>query len=176
MTNHTSGPDLSGHSGVQRVLAALRAAGVEPAVTVLPDATRTAQLAADALGITPAQIANSLIFSATSADGSVGPLLVLASGGHRVDTERVRAALGYTKVGRADADFVRAWTGFAIGGVAPVGHLHDGVPYAVPTVVDEALAAFDVVWAAAGHAHTVFPTSFAELVRITGGRPLTVGD
>ena len=81
------------------------------------------------------------------------------------------AQVGATAVRRADPDFVRAATGQVIGGVAPVGH-----PQALRTLVDVWLAAYDVVWAAGGHAHTVFPTSFSELVRITGGRPAEVGD
>ncbi len=162
-------PDLSSHPGVLRVLAALRAAGVDPDVVVLPEATRTAALAAAALGITTAEICNSLIFAATHPDGSVGPLLVLASGGHRVDVGVVRDQLGLAAIGRADADRVREWTGFAIGGVAPVGHLRD-----VPTVIDLDLAAYPHVWAAAGHAHTVYRTTFDELVQVTGARPIRV--
>jgi prolyl-tRNA editing enzyme YbaK/EbsC (Cys-tRNA(Pro) deacylase) len=109
-------------------------------------------------------IANSLIFNA---DGA--PLLVLTSGAHRVDTGRVAALIGAAKVKRADPEFVRQSTGQVIGGVAPVGH-----PAPLRTLVDQHLDAYDVVWAAAGHAHTVFPTSFGELVRITGGTPATV--
>ena len=99
-----------------------------------------------------------------SADGE--PLLVLTSGAHRVDTAKVAAELGVAKVGRADPEFVYARTGQRIGGVAPVGH-----PRPVRTLVDTALQAYDVVWAAAGHVHTVFPTTFAELVLITAVRP-----
>jgi prolyl-tRNA editing enzyme YbaK/EbsC (Cys-tRNA(Pro) deacylase) len=110
-------------------------------------------------------IANSLVFAA---DGA--PLLVMTSGAHRVDTARVAAQIGAAEVGRADARSVRAWTGQAIGGVGPVGH-----PAPIRTLVDVWLAKYDVVWAAAGHPHTVFPTSFDELVRITGGTPADVG-
>ena len=101
------------------------------------------------------------------ADGA--PLLVLTSGAHRVDTARVAALIGATTVKRADPDFVRQSTGQVIGGVAPVGH-----PAPLRTLVDTWLEPYDVVWAAAGHAHTVFPTSFAELVRITSGTPAVV--
>jgi prolyl-tRNA editing enzyme YbaK/EbsC (Cys-tRNA(Pro) deacylase) len=94
---------------------------------------------------------------------------VLTSGAHRVDTARVAALVGAPRLDRADAAFVRERTGFAIGGVAPVGHLHP-----VQTLVDDALAAHAEVWAAAGHPRTVFPTTFDELVRITGGTPATV--
>ena len=103
-----------------------------------------------------------------AADGA--PLLVLTSGAHRVDTGRAAALIGAERVRRADPDFVRAATGQVIGGVAPVGH-----PQPLRTLVDTWLDRYDVVWAAAGHAHTVFPTSFAELVRITGGTPADIG-
>ena len=95
---------------------------------------------------------------------------MLTSGAHRVDTAKVAAELGVQTVGRADPEFVYAATGQRIGGVAPVGH-----PNPVRTLVDNALGQYDVVWAAAGHVHTVFPTTFAELVRITDGMPADVG-
>jgi prolyl-tRNA editing enzyme YbaK/EbsC (Cys-tRNA(Pro) deacylase) len=110
-------------------------------------------------------IANSLIFNA---DGA--PLLVMTSGAHRVLEPGVAALVGAVLVRRADARSVREWTGQAIGGVAPVGH-----PAPIRTLVDTWLDKYDVVWAAAGHPHTVFPTSFAELLRITGGTPADVG-
>jgi len=97
-------------------------------------------------------------------------LLVLASGSHRVDTGKVAALVGATKVRRATPEFVLAATGQEVGGVAPVGH-----PAPLPTLVDTWLDKYDEVWAAAGHAHTVFPTSFAELVRITAGTPADIG-
>ena len=99
------------------------------------------------------------------------PLLVMTSGAHRVSESRVAALVGAGSVGRADARSVREWTGQAIGGVAPVGH-----PAPIRTLVDTWLDKYDVVWAAAGHPHTVFPTSFAELLRITGGTPADVGE
>jgi prolyl-tRNA editing enzyme YbaK/EbsC (Cys-tRNA(Pro) deacylase) len=95
----------------------------------------------------------------------------MTSGAHRVDTARVAALVGAAVVTRADARSVREWTGQVIGGVAPVGH-----PAPLRTLADDWLAKYDVVWAAAGHPHTVFPTSFAELVRITGGTSAEVGD
>ena len=98
------------------------------------------------------------------------PLLILTSGAHRVDTSRAASLAGAASVRRADPDFVRAATGQVIGGVAPVGH-----PQPLRTLVDVWLDTYDVVWAAAGHAHTVFPTSFAELIRITGGSPADIG-
>lgn len=152
------------HPSVRRVLEALRASDAHGEVVVLDDAARTAAQAADALGVDVAQIANSLVFDA---DGQ--PLLVLASGVARVDTGKLAADLGVGTVRRADPEFVRRHTGQVIGGVAPVGH-----PQPLRTLVDRHLAAYDVVWAAAGHPHTVFPTSFDELVRITRGTPTEV--
>ncbi len=150
------------HPAVERVREALREAGATTAadgVRHLVDSARTARAAADALGVEVGQIANSLVFDA---DGA--PLLVLASGGRPVDTTVVATLVGATKVRRADPDFVRTHTGVAIGGVPPLAH-----PAPLRTLVDRALAPYDVVWAAAGHPHAVFPTTFAELVRITGG-------
>ncbi len=103
------------------------------------------------------------------ADGS--PVLVLTSGAHRVDTARVAALLGVDRLRRASPDFVRTHTGQVIGGVAPVGH-----PQPLHTLVDVWLARYDTVWAAAGHPHTVFPTSYDELLRLTGGTAADVGD
>ena len=164
-------PVWSHPSGV-RVRAALAEAGVPGAVVVLDGAARTAAQAAAQLGVAVDQIANSLVFATrATAGGPRQPLLVLTSGGHRVDTTKVAAALGLVEVGRADADFVREHTGFAIGGVAPVGHSSD-----LPTLVDEALAAYEVIWAAAGHPHAVFPTTFDELVRISGGQAAEVAE
>jgi prolyl-tRNA editing enzyme YbaK/EbsC (Cys-tRNA(Pro) deacylase) len=139
--------------------------GVTGQVTELPEPAPTAATAAAQLGCEVGAIANSLVFSA---DGA--PLLVLTSGAHRVDTGKVAQFVGAARVKRADPEFVRAATGQAIGGVAPVGH-----PQPLRTLVDQWLAGYDVVWAAAGHPHTVFPTSFAELERITGGTPADVG-
>lgn len=161
---------LLAHPGVARVRAALAAAGVPGQVVVLDDTARTAAQAAAALGVEVAQIANSLVFAAEAGPGDEPePLLVLTSGGHRVDTAKVATDLGLHRLGRADADFVRERTGFAIGAVAPVGHTAP-----LRTLVDEALAAYPVVWAAAGHPHAVFPTTFAELVAMSGGMPVQV--
>ena len=133
---------------------------------MLPESARTAAEAARQLDCELGAIANSLVFAA---DGE--PLLVMTSGAHRVDITQVAALVGVTAVDRAEAKSVREWTGQAIGGVAPVGH-----PVPIPTLVDIWLAKYDVVWAAAGHPHAVFPTSFDELLRITGGTPADVGD
>jgi prolyl-tRNA editing enzyme YbaK/EbsC (Cys-tRNA(Pro) deacylase) len=145
---------------------ALRSLGVAGEVRVLPESAPTAAAAAAQLGCEVGAIANSLVFAA---DGA--PLLVMTSGAHRVDTSRVAALIGASEVTRADARSVREWTGQVIGGVGPVAH-----PAPIRTLVDTWLAKYDVVWAAAGHPHTVFPTSFDELLRITSGVPADVGD
>jgi Cys-tRNA(Pro) deacylase len=147
------------HPHTERVAAALRADGADGAVRELSDSARTAVEAAAALGVAVGAIVKSLVFTA---DGA--PLLVLASGDHQVDTAKVAAVVGAEAVKRADVDLVRSATGYAIGGVAPVGH-----PAPLPTVVDRHLATFDAVWAAAGTSHTVFPTTYDELLRLTGG-------
>ncbi len=144
----------------------LRDLGVPGDVRELPEIAPTAASAAAQLGCEVGAIANSLVFSA---DGA--PLLVMTSGAHRVDTARVAALTGVCAVARADARFVRTWTGQAIGGVAPVGH-----PAPIRTLVDTWLDSYDVIWAAGGHPHTVFPTSYAELIRITNGTPADVGE
>ena len=140
--------------------------GVKGEIRALPESARTAALAAAQVGCEVGAIANSLIFSA---DG--GPLLVMTSGAHRVDTDRVARLVGAAAVDRADARSVREWTGQAIGGVAPVGH-----PGPIRTLVDTWLERYGQIWAAAGHPHTVFPTTYAELLRITNGAPAEVGE
>ncbi|MGH3096299.1 MAG: YbaK/EbsC family protein [Streptosporangiales bacterium] len=151
--------------GIERVRERLREQGAAGEVRMLPDSARTAATAAAGLGVEVGQIANSLIFEA---DGE--PVLVIASGGHRVDTERVAGHLGVTAVRRADPPFVRDATGFTIGGVPPVGH-----DKPLRTVVDDDLVRYDTIWAAAGHPHAVFPTTHGELLRMTGGTPADVG-
>ncbi|NYF18509.1 prolyl-tRNA editing enzyme YbaK/EbsC (Cys-tRNA(Pro) deacylase) [Microbacterium sp. AK009] len=138
---------------------ALRAAGIAGEIVVLPDAASTALLAAEALGVEVGAIANSLVFWS---DGE--PLLVMTSGAHRVDTAALAARLGRESIRRATPEQVRDATGQAIGGVAPTGH-----PAALTTVVDEDLAQYPEIWAAGGTPHTVFPLTFGELVRLTGG-------
>jgi len=154
------------HPSATKVADTLRELGVPGEVRELPEPAPTAATAAAQLGCDVGAIANSLVFNA---DGA--PLLVLTSGAHRVDTARVAAMIGAASVRRADPGFVRQSTGQVIGGVAPVGH-----PAPLRTLVDTWLEPYDVVWAAAGHAHTVFPTSFAELIRITGGTPAVSTD
>lgn len=146
------------HPAVERVLADLAEHGLEPEVTWFDDAVTTAQSAADALGVEVGQIANSLVFTLHDE-----PVLVLTSGAHRVDTEWLGEQLGGT-IGRASKDVVRQATGQVIGGVAPVGHTHQ-----VPTYVDPALGLYQEVWAAAGHPKTVFPTTYDQLLQVTGG-------
>ena len=155
------------HPSVAKVAAALREAGQTRAadgIRILDDEVRTAALAADALGVTVGAIANSLVFRAVYDDSAERPVLALTSGAHRADPDRLAALVGATRVVKADPAFVREHTGQAIGGVAPIGH-----PRPVRTLVDRALARHEVVWAAAGHAKSVYPTTFAELVALTGG-------
>ena len=144
---------------VERVRDALARAGLGDTIVELPGAARTARAAADYLGCDLGQIANSLVFRAERTESA---LLVMSSGAKRVDVSRLAALVG-EPVGKADADFVRRHTGFAIGGVAPVGH---GL---TRTFVEKSLSAYRELWAAAGHPHTVFRLSYDELVRITGG-------
>ena len=152
------------HPQIEKVAAALAERGSTGAVRVLPDSARTAAQAAAALGCEVGAIANSLLFDAAGA-----PLLVMTSGGHRVDTHKLAADLDVSSFRRADANFVRRHTGQAIGGVSPVGH-----PSPVRTLVDRWLARYDVIWAAAGHPHAVFPTTYAELLALTDGAPVDV--
>jgi prolyl-tRNA editing enzyme YbaK/EbsC (Cys-tRNA(Pro) deacylase) len=149
-----------------RFAAVLRDLGVAGEVRELPESAPTAAAAAAQPGCELGAIANSLVFSA---DGA--PLLVMTSGAHRVDTAKVASLIGASEVARANARSVREWTGQAIGGVAPVGH-----PSPIRTLVDTWLDKYDEIWAAGGHPHTVFPTSYAELLRITNGTPADVGE
>lgn len=148
--------------GVQRVTAVLAELGHPHAPRMLDDAARTAQQAADALGVALGQIAKSIIFRRKSDDVAV---LVVTSGDLRVDEKKVQAIVCADggKLGRADADFVKDKTGFSIGGVSPLAHATPPV-----TLIDRELFRFDVIWAAAGHPHGVFPLSPDDLVRLTG--------
>ncbi|NGN69380.1 YbaK/EbsC family protein [Streptomyces sp. A7024] len=144
--------------------AALAELGVEVEVRRFPAATRTAAQAAEAVGCELSQIVKSLIFAA---DGE--PVLVLMDGSSRVDTERVRAELGAERVGRADAAVVRETTGYAIGGVPPFGHRTR-----TRVLADRGLLDHDVVWAAAGDPHTVFPMEPKTLIAHAGGSVVDV--
>jgi len=152
-------------ASAQRVQDVLDAAGVGARVVELAVAARTSEQAADALGVDVGQIAKSLIFRAAESGRAV---LVIAAGDRRVDEVRVTAALG-EPIERATPDFVREHAGFAIGGVAPVGHATRMV-----TFVDASLRRFEVVWAAGGTPHTVFPITPGELLRVSGGTELVV--
>lgn len=153
---------------VIRVAALLKELGCTGEITVLSDSARTALDAANALGIEVGQVASSIVFKLPSGN----PLLVITSGRHRVDTEIVAKNLGVEKLHRADADFIKDASGFSIGGVSPIGWIK--APEI--TVIDEALNEHDVAWAAAGHPHSVYPTSFAELLRVTGAQPMYIGE
>jgi prolyl-tRNA editing enzyme YbaK/EbsC (Cys-tRNA(Pro) deacylase) len=151
-------------SPVDRVVAALRAAGLEPDVRRFDEGVPTAAAAAAALGCPVGAIANSLVFDA---DG--GPLLVLASGAHRVDTAKLTALVGARKVRRATPQFVLEATGQEVGGVAPVGH-----PAPLRTVVDVDLAAHPLLWAGGGDHWTMFAATYEELLRVTGGEAAAI--
>jgi prolyl-tRNA editing enzyme YbaK/EbsC (Cys-tRNA(Pro) deacylase) len=154
-------------AAVKRVIAALADHGLIGEVHVLSDSARTAQEAATALGIEVGQIASSLIFKLP--DDS--PLLIITSGRHRVDTDLVAKNLGIEKLGRVDADYVKENSGFSIGGVAPIGWVSPAT-----ILIDQALNDYEVVWAAAGHPHAVYPTTFTELLECTSAQPMVIGE
>jgi prolyl-tRNA editing enzyme YbaK/EbsC (Cys-tRNA(Pro) deacylase) len=162
----TTAPDASSSlawpAPVRRVVDTLAQLGHPHTPVMLDDAARTAQQAADALGVALGQIAKSIIFRRKADDVAV---LVVTSGDLRVDEKKVQALVCADggKLGRADADFVKARTGFSIGGVSPVAHAQPPV-----TLIDEQLFRFETIWAAAGHPHAVFRLSPAELVTLTG--------
>ena len=153
-------------AAVKRVIAALKDHGINGQVHILSESARTAQEAADALGIEVGQIASSLIFQFV--DGS--PLLIITSGRHRVDTDLVARTLGVETLTRVDANYVKEKSGFSIGGVAPLGWISPAT-----ILIDQALNDYEIVWAASGHPHAVYPTSFTELVACTGARAMIVG-
>lgn len=154
-------------SAVKRVKQALISNGLSTEITVLTESARSAAEAASALGIEVGQIASSIIFKLSDQK----PLLVITSGRHRVDTELVADKLGIDKLDRVDADYVKENSGFSIGGVAPIGWTN---PPAI-VIIDEALSEYEVVWAAAGHPHAVFPSSFNELKSMANATALVVG-
>ena len=151
------------HRNAERVQDFLRQHDADGQVRELDASTRTAAEAATALGVEVDQIAKSLIFRA--GDGTV---LVIAAGGNRVDTKKVQRHLG-VKIGRADADWVKEVTGFPIGGVPPVAHASP-----LEILIDQDLQQYDILWAAAGTPHAVFPTTCDELVRLSGGQLLDI--
>jgi len=155
-------------SAVKRVLAAMEEFGIAGRIKVLNETAKSAIEAAAGLGIEVGQIASSLIFKLPDQS----PLLIVTSGRHRVNTDLVANALGVEKLERVDADYVKEISGFSIGGVSPIGWLS---PPAL-ILIDEALKEYEVVWAAAGHPHAVFPTTFNELNKILGAKEMKVGD
>ncbi|MBX5475731.1 MAG: YbaK/EbsC family protein [Clostridia bacterium] len=152
------------NAGTERVKLALQDRGFRRDIIELPESARTAAQAASALGCAVAQIAKSLVFRTASGDA----ILVVASGAHRVDERRLAEAVG-EPVALADPEFVRERTGFAIGGVAPVGHLTP-----LPVWIDRDLLNHDEIWAAAGHPRMVFRLTPSELVALTGGQVIAV--
>ncbi|GMR09893.1 MAG: YbaK/EbsC family protein [Anaerolineae bacterium] len=150
---------------MQRVQEALDQSGLSLEVVELPQSTRTAQEAADAVGCQLGQIVKSLVFRGS---GSETPYLVLVSGLNRADLERVSQLVGES-VRMADADFVRAVTGFSIGGVAPVG-----LPGSIQTLIDRDLLQYDNIWAAAGTPRSVFSLSPDDLRQLTAGQVASI--
>ncbi len=148
------------NASVQRVREALAAAGVAAEVIALAETARSAEDAARAVGAELGAIVKSLVFIVDDR-----PVLALVAGDRHCREQALPAILGLTgRVRRADAATVRSATGYAIGGVPPLAHTTS-----LPTAVDPSLARFPVIWAAAGHPHCVFATTFGDLVRLTGG-------
>jgi prolyl-tRNA editing enzyme YbaK/EbsC (Cys-tRNA(Pro) deacylase) len=162
-----AGKSDTGRAGVERVRAALAALDLPAEIREFAASTRTAADAAAAIGCSVAQIAKSLVFRARPSGRAV---LAIASGANRVDEAKLAAELGEA-IGKADADFVRAETGFAIGGVAPIGH---GI--GIATFIDADLMDCPEIWAAAGSPNSVFRLAPADLVRITAGRVVAMKD
>lgn len=155
-------------AAVKRFQEAATKLGVKGEVNILAETARTAIDAANGLGIEVGQIASSLIFKLPSGN----PLLIITSGRHRVDTDLVAKNLGIAELGRADANYVKEVSGYSVGGVSPIGWTSQPEV----TIIDQALNDYPVVWAASGHPHAVYPTSFDELITCTGASPMEVGD
>lgn len=155
------------NSSVQRVQSLMKELGMKGEITALADSARTANEAAEALGIEVGQVASSIVFKLDDES----PLLVITSGRHKVDTVLVAKNLNQNKLHRVDADYVKEKSGFSIGGVSPIGWLSDAT-----ILIDEALNDYEVIWAAAGHPHSVFPTTYTELLACTGARAMVVGE
>lgn len=155
-------------AAVKRFKEAADSLGVKGEINILAETARTAIDAANGLGIEVGQIASSLIFKLPSGN----PLLIITSGRHRVDTNLVAKNLNITELGRADANYVKEVSGYSVGGVSPIGW----VSTPEITLIDEALNDYEVVWAASGHPHAVYPTSYTELIACTGATPMVVGD
>ena len=155
-------------AAVRRFKEAADSLGVKGEINILAETARTAIDAANGLGIQVGQIASSLIFKLPSGN----PLLIITSGRHRVDTDLVAKNLEIPELGRADANYVKEVSGYSVGGVSPIGWI------TTPeiTLIDQALNDYEIVWAASGHPHAVYPTSYAELIACTGATPMVVGD
>jgi len=155
-------------AAVKRAQAALDMHGISGKIKILADSARTAAEAAAGLGIEVGQIASSLVFKLPDQRS----LLVITSGRHRVDTQMVADLLQVPSLDRADADYVKKISGYSVGGASPLGWISQ--PEII--IIDEALSDYDVVWAAAGHPHAVYPTTYDELIQCTGAQPMIVGD
>ena len=155
-------------AAVRRFKEAADSLGVKGEINILAETARTAIDAANGLGIEVGQIASSLIFKLPSGN----PLLIITSGRHRVDTDLVAKNLDIPELGRADANYVKEVSGYSVGGVSPIGWI------TTPeiTVIDQALNDYEIVWAASGHPHAVYPTSYTELIACTGATPMVVGE
>jgi prolyl-tRNA editing enzyme YbaK/EbsC (Cys-tRNA(Pro) deacylase) len=155
-------------AAVRRFKEAADSLGVKGEINILAETARTAIDAANGLGIEVGQIASSLIFKLPSGN----PLLIITSGRHRVDTDLVARNLDIPELGRADANYVKEVSGYSVGGVSPIGWI------TTPeiTLIDEALNDYEIVWAASGHPHAVYPTSYTELIACTGATPMVVGE
>ncbi len=155
-------------AAVRRFIDAAHSLGIDGEIKILSDSARTAIDAANSLDIEVGQIASSLIFKLPSGN----PLLIITSGRHKIDTDLVAHNLKIEKLDRVDADYVKEKSGYSIGGVSPLGWISK--PEII--LIDEALNDYEVVWAASGHPHAVYPTSFSELLECTGAKPMVVGD
>ena len=155
-------------AAVKRFKEAADSLGVKGEINILAETARTAIDAANGLGIEVGQIASSLIFKLPSGN----PLLIITSGRHRVDTDLVAKNLELPELGRADANYVKEVSGYSVGGVSPIGWI------TTPeiTLIDLALNDYEIVWAASGHPHAVYPTSYTELIACTGATPMVVGE
>jgi len=155
-------------AAVRRFKEAADSLGVKGEINILAETARTAIDAANGLGIEVGQIASSLIFKLPSGN----PLLIITSGRHRVDTDLVAKNVDIPELGRADANYVKEVSGYSVGGVSPIGWI------TTPeiTLIDQALNDYEIVWAASGHPHAVYPTSYTELIACTGATPMVVGE
>jgi prolyl-tRNA editing enzyme YbaK/EbsC (Cys-tRNA(Pro) deacylase) len=160
---------MSEHPSIALFRSELDARGGTGRIVVLPDSVHTAALAAEALGCEVGAIANSLLFAGATDAGEDVPVLILTSGGHRVDTDKAAKAVGVQALRRATPDFVREHTGQVIGGVSPFAH-----PQPVRTYLDPTLRQYDEIWAAAGHPAAVFSTTYEELMAMTGAEEIEV--